>query len=223
LPDTSVLLVGEGSHELGPYRDEFAPSDHLPPLAQLVRRLLRDPAKPRFFCRLGKDVPNVHRGKMASRDGKKVYSAIRYARRRGWGAAVVVVDRDGPRNAGRLAGLHEGAREASASFPCAVGLAIETFDAWMIVDRNAIKKAGGDQTKAHDNPESLTGKKGTGKHPKDVADAIFGTTRGSGLGPKYATVAEHLDLALLETACPKGFRPFADEVRERIEPVLTSE
>jgi hypothetical protein len=41
-----------------------------------------------------------------------------------------------------------------------------------------------------------------------------------GLGEKYAVVASHIDQARLEKACPKGFAPFAEEVRQRIAPVV---
>ena len=33
---------------------------------------------------------------------------------------------------------------------------------------------------------------------------------------KYAIIAEKVDLELLVRACPEGFAPFAEEVRQRI-------
>lgn len=218
-----VVVYGEGPHELGHDLGQELNLESLPALPGLVHRILGSPSRAAYTAKSFLAVPAVHgRG---SKFAKKAKQAIREAGRLKFHAAAIVIDRDQQPNAKRIVPLRRGRDDLMYSGfpPCAVGVAIETFDAWMIADRNAIKKAGGDQTKAHGDPESLTGKKGTGKHPKDVADAIFGTTRGAGLGPKYATVAEHLDLALLETACPKGFKPFADEVRERIEPVLTSE
>ena len=151
---------------------------------------------------------------MASRYGKKVYSAVRYARRKHWDAAVVLIDRDGRRNSHRLSDMQEGRSQVTLRFPCALGVAVETFDAWMIADPIAIDAAGGDKTEAPDSPESLG-------RPKDAADAIFGTRSGSGLGPKYALVAKKVNLALLERACPQGFAPFAEEVRGRVGPVVS--
>ncbi|MCK4623701.1 MAG: hypothetical protein KAV00_00180 [Phycisphaerae bacterium] len=88
----------------------------------------------------------------------------------------------------------------------------------MIADGKATKKAGGAGN--HKNPESLNGKEGTGKHPKDIAANIFGEKRG--LSKKYALVAENVDLPFLEKACPKGFKPFAEEVRDKISPAISN-
>jgi hypothetical protein len=156
---------------------------------------------------------------MGSDWGKKVYSAIWHAANgsdgQAFDAVVMLVDRDGPKNDRRLSDMQQGRREYGESrFPCALGVAVEAFDAWMIADSKGIAAAGGDGTKSHTKPEDP-------RLPKDAADAIFGTHGGTGLGPKYAIVAEKADLARLEKACPKGFAPFADEVRERIAPVVS--
>ena len=137
-------------------------------------------------------------------------------------AVVIVVDRDRNPNAERIVPLRQGRDEMTAGpFPsCAVGTAVEAFDAWMIVDGNAVKECEGVPTKTHLNPESLRGKegKGVGQQPKEVAASIFGGS--SGLAEKYAVVAKFLALDLLEKCCPQGFAPFADEVRQRIAPVV---
>jgi hypothetical protein len=218
MPEVRVLLVSEGKHELADCPEGYVPDEALPPLAILVRRLTGTDGKIRFCCRRGKGIRNVHRGKMSSGWGKKVYSAVWCAQNGMEGetfdAVVVVVDRDGPRNAERLAEMQQG-RDlyGDSRFPCALGVAVEAFDAWMIADRAGIEAAGGDGTKAHTNPESV-------RHPKDQADAIFGTRGGAGLGPKYTIIADKTDLARLEECCPKGFKPFADEIRQRIGRVI---
>ena len=214
-----VLLVGEGRHELGGYRDCYARRDELPPLAMLVRRLAGGSGTIRFFCCRGKDIRNVHRGRMASAWGKKAYSAIWCAQNgmdgKTFSAVVCVVDRDGSRNAERLAEMKEGRnRYDDPRFPCALGVAVEAFDAWMIADAGAIRAAAGDASKAQTAPEKAS-------RPKDLADAIFGTTGGTGLGPRYALVATNVDLPLLARACPQGFAPFAEEVRGRIGAVVS--
>ena len=215
-----VLLIGEGPHEIGHEEDVPLDGANLPSLAVLVRRLLGNAENARFVCRRGSSIRITHRGKMSGRFGKRVWSAVRYAGRNGFRAVVFVVDRDGLKNTGRLAELKEGRdHHGVEGLPCAVGTAIEAFDAWMIPDTGAIRAAGGDASGVHPGPESLNGKAGTGRHPKDIANAIFGTKGGTGLGPKYAIVAEHVDLELLQRACPQGFAPFAAEVRERIRPV----
>jgi hypothetical protein len=218
MSELRVLLVSEGRHELGGCPDGFAADDALPPLATLVRRIINKDAPVRFFCRRGKNIRKVHCGKMGSEWGKKVYSAIWHAANSKDGqtfdAVVVVVDRDGPKNADRLSHMKQGRNEFGDSrFPCALGVAVESFDAWMIADPHGIAAAHGDAEKAHARPEET-------RQPKDAADTIFGTSGGSGLGPKYTIVAQNADLANLAQACPKGFAPFAEEVRQRIAPVV---
>lgn len=220
--EVRVLLVSEGRHELGDCGEGDVPADALPPLEILVRRMtgMTDMAGTvRFCCRPGKSIRNVHRGRMSSGWGKKVYSAMWRAANGAEGktfdAVVVVVDRDGPKNAERLAEMQQGRNAYGDSrFPCALGVAVEAFDAWMIADAHGIVAAGGDATKADAYPETIT-------CPKDVADAIFGTRGGTGLGPKYAIVAQEADLANLAQLCPQGFKPFADEVQQRIAPVVS--
>ena len=213
-----VLLVSEGRHELADCLEGYVPDEALPPLAILVRRMTGMVGTVRFCCRRGKSIRNVHRGKMSSAWGKKVYSAVWCAANGTEGetfdAVVVVVDRDGPKNAERLAEMQQGRNlYGDSRFPCVLGVAVEAFDAWMIADAQGIAAAGGDVTKAYANPENTT-------RPKDAADGIFGTHGGTGLGPKYAIVAQNANLANLEKVCPKGFAPFADEVRRRIKPLV---
>jgi hypothetical protein len=218
MAEVRVLLVSEGKHELADCPDGYVPDEALPPLAILVRRLTGTEGTIRFCCRRGKSIRNMHHGKMSSGWGKKVYSAIWHAANSKDGqtfdAVVVLVDRDGAKNDRRLSDMQQGRNEYGESqLPCALGVAVETFDAWMIADPHGIAAANGDAEKAHAKPEET-------RLPKDVADAIFGTSGGTGLGPVYAVVAENANLANLEKACPRGFKPFADEVRRRIAPAI---
>ena len=214
MAELRVLLVGEGRHELGDRQEEFLSGDALGPLATLVCRIINRDETIRFFGRAGKRIRNVHRGKASSAWVKKVYSAIWHAANdtdgHAFDAVVIVVDRDGEKNSNRLSHMKQGRDMFGASrFPCALGVAIEAFDAWMIADAQAIEAAGGDGDKAHASPEEI-------HRPKEEADAIFGTRGGTGLGFRYAVVAGKADLACLESCCPQGFKPFADEVRDKI-------
>lgn len=209
-----VLVFGDGRHELGDQLDQPLAHNQLPALPRLIHRLLTEPAGTTYTCRYSKDVPRIHGRK--HRYAKKVTWAIVEARRNDFDAVVIVIDRDRRAEKETIQPLREGRDSCliSGRPPCAVGCAVETFDAWMIADGKAIGKAGGDSSKSHPKPESLDGKEEKGKHPKDVAADIFGEKRG--LSKKYAVVAENVDLPSLEKACPKGFKPFAEEVREKI-------
>ena len=151
----SILLVAEGPHELGRSGEEFAPADAPPPLAVLVKRLTNAAGNVRFVCRQSRSVLNMHRGKMMSRMGKKVYSAMWFARHghsETLDAVVFLSDRDGPTNKSRLSQMRQGRDDRGATpVPCAIGVAVETFDAWMIADTNAIQAAGGDAATVAEN------------------------------------------------------------------------
>ena len=220
MTDRRVLIFGEGPHEIGGRMDAELSCEELPALPRLVRRLAGEPKRAGYVCCRFKEVRAVH-GKGANKFAKKVIRAMRQAERGGFHGAVIVIDRDRQPDRERIGALRQGRDVADDAGcpPCAVGTAVETFDAWMIADADGIKTAGGDPTKAPPNPESLDAKAGP-RHPKDVAHDVFGAAEGSGLGEKYAHVAREADLTTLERNCPKSFAPFAKEVRERIAPAL---
>lgn len=98
--------------------------------------------------------------------------------------------------------------------PCAVGQAVESFDAWMIADHRAVTGAGG-------NTHGLTGKPESEKKPKACAGKAFNChPDGRGLGPYYHEVAANARIETLKEVCPKGFKPFADDVRTHIGPLF---
>jgi len=182
-----VLVLGEGPCELGPNLDEALAPGSLSALPQLVHRLSQGGTNVVYFCRLFK--PVAHTPGRGHKYARKVKQALREAWEEKFDAVVIVVDRDRESNSERIEPLSQGRDEmAQEPFPrCAVGAAVETFDAWMIVDGKAVKQCQGDPTKTHLNPESLRGKegKGPGQHPKEVAALIFGGT--SGLADKYGS------------------------------------
>jgi len=215
--ERGVLVFGEGKHELGDELGVPLTAEQLPALPRLIHRLLGEPENVYYTCEPLKTLPAAHGS--GRKFAKKTAAAVRRAQDNGFTAVVVLIDRDRQPDRDRLGALTEGRShvEGVQYPPCAVGTAVEALDAWMIADGTAVGAAGGDSANCHPAPEGLDGKEGTGNHPKDRAAELFG--RG-GLGEKYALVAEAVDLELLEKQCPKGFKPFADDVRERIGPVV---
>ena len=213
-----IIIFGEGDHELGARFGRVLCNDNLPALPILVHRLLGCPKDVEYTCEHFASVPHVH-GK-GNKLRKKIQRAILQTKQEGYHAAVVVIDRDRRPNKERAVPLKQG-RDLLAndpSPPCAVGTAIEAFDAWMIVDGKAIGVAGGNAGRPYGAPEKLVGKEGTEEHPKDVAASIFGS--GTGLAAKYAIIAKHTDLDVLAKCCPKGFGAFAVDVETHVAPVL---
>ena len=209
-----VLVVGEGAHEVG------REGDACPPLACLIRRLLDEPADTQFDCHCfqWKDLKHtVGRGK---RSMKKVMWAIKQAYTgkhlgKKFDAVVILADRDRLSPKERAEQLVQGREEMNNSTeaqypPCAVGVAVEAFDAWMICDQSAIRAAGGDPDKFTSRPEDE-------KKPKEKAADIFNCNpNGTGLGEYYPTVAREADLQQLRERCPNGFGAFADDVQSHL-------
>ncbi|MFB3894435.1 MAG: DUF4276 family protein [Phycisphaerae bacterium] len=219
MTDRTVVVYGDGKHELGGQLGKALARDELPALPMLVDRLLDAPPSVRYVAFPFAQVPHA-RGK-EHKLAKKVKRAILLAKAQKHAGAVILVDRDRLPDSERIKPLQEGRSALEhdlACPPCAVGMAVEAFDAWMIADGGALGKAGGNAARSHPSPETMDGVEGTGRHPKDRAAEVFGG--GQGLGDKYAQVASHVDLGLLAKCCPKGFAPFAEEVTKRILPAV---
>ncbi len=231
-----IMVFGDGPNELGKPElwGKWLPVDDLGALPRIVDRLLKNPEDVEYAAeKFKKNIPHTAikiddipknaniPTRIKHKSARKVQNAILLAKARGCRAVVILIDRDTEPDSERIILLKKG-RDSLATYvgypACAVGCAVETFDAWMIADGKAIKQAGGAGN--HKNPESLDGKEGTGKHPKDIAANIFDGKRN--LSKKYAVVAENTDLLSLEKACPKGFKPFANEVREKILPAISN-
>lgn len=213
-----ILVLGDGPNELDREWGELTASGRLPPLPQLIHRLLGEPGGLRYEARLFRRVEHA-RGKGHAPE-KKTKAAIFMAKQMGYHALAIVRDKDRQDLAVKLTPIAKLRGQMAGDLsnpPCAVGCAIETFDAWMIADGKAIGKAGGDAGRSHPAPENLKGEENTGKHPKDRAREVFAP---GSLTAAYAVVAQHVDLDLLEKLCPQGFAPFAEEVHQRIGPVV---
>ena len=215
--ERGVLVLGEGRHELGSELDSPLHADKLPALPRLIHRLLSEPRNVSYTCQAFKTVRAIHgRGRKFA---KKTTVAVRRAKQEGFAAIAIVIDRDRRPDRERIGALQEGrtAVDGPSYPPCALGVAVETFDAWMIADGTAVGAAGGDSTRSHPSPEEMDGKEGTDRHPKDRAVSLFGA---GNLGDSYASAASNVDLELLARHCSRGFKPFADEVRDRIGPAV---
>ncbi len=215
-----ILVISEGRHEIGKKRWVKLEVDSLPALPALLGNML-GPGRCEFECGEWRSINKV-RGGRGTIYSRKVKQAITLAKQKGFDTVVIVIDRDRKADRDRIMQLRKGRDEIQQNStifaPCAVGTAVETFDAWMICDENAVAQAGGDKAKCHQNPESLDGKENTGKHPKNCAAQIFGS--GEGLAEKYAIVARCVDIKRLADRCSGGFAPFAKDIKERIAPVL---
>ena len=214
-----LLVVGEGPDEVGQVDDVDAPNS----LAILVLRLLDRPSgwtvdRKYFLPSLGRhvhrDVRNIGHGWV-----RRVKRHIRDAGDEHFDAIFVVVDHDRDRK--RATAIRKGVDdlmdETAAAFACesVVGFAIETFDAWMLADRQALENALKIDVGKLPSPENLNGKPGTDRHPKRRMKDMIDRSHASVDHPSqlYPKLAEALNLERLEKLCPKGFGVFAKDVR----------
>ncbi len=185
-----VLVVGEGPHEL---------SGALEALANRLHDDIDTIATARFAD------PDLHTHQ--GRGGGIYKRAIRWileAKKRGFHALVVVVDEDG--GVTRHTQFNAAQDWNTAVFRRAFGVAVRTFDAWMLADEVAVSNVLKETISTPANPETL-------RNPKDDFQNLL-TSSGVSLWQRdaYAQIAAILDLDQLKSRCPKGFRPFAERV-----------
>lgn len=187
-----VLVVVEGKHESdGAVRE----------LIQQLRPDLTDLS----FDRLANSGIHVHAGK-----GKAYFKkAVRWmleARKRGFDAIILLVDRD--RVPSRRTEIEKSQSDHTiCNIRRALGVPVEAFDAWMLADEQAISSVLTVTVPTQPNPENIA-------HPKDHFEALLRSLgKFWGGAEMYAEIAKKLNIAILEARCPIGFAAFADRVR----------
>jgi Domain of unknown function (DUF4276) len=190
----------------------------------LVRRLLEEKLgrEVKEWEMESKPLPRVNRrSPTLSGYEHKVRDAIIDARISGCTAVVVVVDRDGTRPGMRLTALADGRAHAerdgeALAGKTAIGVAVETVEAWLLADEAALNAALDPDPPAvtTPSPEQLDGPARTETHPKTCLRQLLDRSRREVSWP-YDEIAERVRLDLLAARCPEGFAPFADEVKAR--------
>ncbi|MEW6250280.1 MAG: DUF4276 family protein [Planctomycetota bacterium] len=187
------MIVSEGRHEAGGA------------LETLVRRLASH--RSLGTCdhdRVANPRIHTHRGR-----GQGFFKrAVRWlltAQERGYEALVLVVDEDGRRE--RRQEISDAQDSTTDAIRRALGVAIRTFDAWMLADEQALSRALDRVVDTQPAPEAIG-------DPKQVcANLLSSSTVECTLTEMYAAIASHADLGRIATRCPDGFAPFAARVR----------
>lgn len=187
-----VLIVSEGKHEL-----EGA-------LQALVERLAAGKDLECESERISRN--DIHAFHGIGQGFKK--RALRWlfeARKRGCEALVLVIDQDG--HPERTAQIHEAQRYEKAGIRQALGVAIRSFDTWMLADERALTDVLGYQVQRQSEPERIA-------DPKVKCAALrCASPNGMSQTEMYVAVARAAHLDTLEERCPNGFRPFAQRVK----------
>lgn len=194
-----VLIVSEGKHELGGGASEGA-------LAILVSRLLSVPA--RCSCeKISSSKVRIHR-----RPGKggslclRALAWCRYARQENFDAVIVLLDQDG--DGSRLPEIDTAQRRPTPAVPRAMGVAVRSFDAWMLADEKALTQVLEKPVQRQPDPETIRDPKQACVKLRDSSGCGLSTT------DLYAALARRIDVDQLRERCPNGFATFADRVRK---------
>ena len=122
------------------------------------------------------------------------------AKKRGFDALILLIDRD--RETERVRQLDLAQAFEQVEFRRALGVAIESFDAWILADEKALTKILGRPVRTQKTPESI-------RRPKEAC-AELGILRSD----LYDEVCQILEIEALTQRCPEGFAPFAQRVRD---------
>ena len=191
----SILVVAEGEHELSVGRPDAA-------LMTVVHRLLGDGFE---LSTSGKRIRelsgHIHPGR-GDRLGGKFIGIIQYAERHGFHAVVILMDHDGYESRPKSAAF---AQEATVTlFPRAVGIAVQSFDAWFLADHSALSTVLEVKVDMQPDPETISDPKMRCQTLNEIANS------GRSLRDVYSIVAAIMNLDILRQRCPIGFAVFAE-------------
>lgn len=186
-----ALIVAEGKHE----RDGA--------LLALVSRL----ATTELQCesdRVSRKDIHAHHGKGPGFK-KKAIRWLREAEQQGYEAIIFLIDEDG--HAERIQQIDEAQDSKLGVSRRALGVAIRSFDAWMLADEQALTTALGYPATRQPDPETI-------RDPKELCARLLQDSANDMTQTEmYRAVAEAAGTETLQERCPRGFAPFADRVR----------
>ena len=191
-----VLVVAEGKHERSGA------------LEALLRRLGGEQAT--FESdRVQNNRIHTHPGK-GPKYLRRALAWLRYAQNEAYDALVLLIDEDGQPE--RIAQFNDAQAHNLYSLPRALGVAIRSFDAWMLADEKALTCVLGCQIDKQSDPETI-------RNPKQrCADLLEESPNRIAQSEMYAKVCECVDLDVLSARCKKGFAPFSERIRDVFKP-----
>jgi len=127
------------------------------------------------------------------------------AQKHHFAAIVLLVDEDGYTN--RVSEVNAAQDEPKGVPRRALGVAIRSFDAWMLADESALQSVLGLPIQRQADPESQ-------RRPKEQCESLLAqANHPMPQREMYANISGCVDLSALEARCPRGFAPFAQRVR----------
>ena len=188
-----ILLVAEGKHEFHGALEE------------LVRRLVPAGTTIARVEKLKMSDPEIgHVSGRGPRLTRRILSCMRKALQLNCQALVLLIDEDGDRE--RRGFVDEAQKSGVFLVQRAVGIAIRTFDAWMLADEVAISGVLGKIVECQPAPEEIG-------DPKGVFEGLHAAAGcGMAVHESYAAIARSARIEILVKRCEHGFGPFAGRV-----------
>jgi len=208
-----VLIVAEGVHEI-PSSHERPSGDAEEPqgaLGVLVQRLIGEGHTYQYQSIKNAKPSRRLRGTVGGRGmTKRAVQWMLIAESQELDAIVLLVDEDGQPD--RVDQIDKAQESNLTSLPRALGVAIRSFDAWMLADEQALSDVLDQPVQTQPDPES-------NKRPKDTCQALRdGSPNDPSLRDMYEGVAGTANLGVLRQRCPRGFAPFAERVEALAKP-----
>lgn len=187
-----LLIVSEGKHEL---------TAALPTIVSRLTGIVEH-----FKVMKVSDPPlRVHPAKGPG-CFKKAVRCLLYATENGYDALVLLIDQDDqPDRRRQLSDAQDQLR--LTTIPRAMGVAVVTFDAWMLADEQALSAVLSRQVQRQPDPERIRNAKAACAELRDAANSQLSLT------VLYAELTKVIDLTVLASRCPSGFEPFAHRLR----------
>ncbi len=186
-----VLVVSEGKHEQAGALDN------------LLKKLGAERATLDFGRVSDNRIHAVHgkgRGYF-----KRALRWLKEAQKRGADALILLIDEDGQRE--RTTQISEAQNYSRLPLRRAFGVAIWSFDAWMLADEKTLTTVLGCKIDRQPDPESIRDPK------RRCAQLLDRSPNRMSQSEMYARLSERLDIDILCERCQRGFKPFATNVR----------
>ncbi|OHB78211.1 MAG: hypothetical protein A2Z25_23535 [Planctomycetes bacterium RBG_16_55_9] len=136
---------------------------------------------------------------------KRAIRWLKEAENRQVDALVFLIDEDGKSE--RIAQIRNAQDSLVSRLPRAMGVAIRTFDAWMLPDEKTLSQVLGYNVNRQHDPETIL-------NPKQVCkDLLTKSQNRLAQREMYKAISHEIDIDILCDRCPSGFKPFAAAVR----------
>jgi len=186
-----VLVVAEGKHEL-----QGA-------LRSLLEKLGGE-SSTFDYDRVSSNTIHAFHG-IGSGYFKRAIRWLMEAEKRSVDALILLIDEDGESD--RIKQIQDAQDSLLSQFPRAMGVAIRTFDAWMLADEKALTEVLDYNINRQTDPETII-------NPKQVCARLLEESQVQiSQSEMYARVSCKIDIDILCDRCQTGFRPFAAYVR----------